>query len=75
MSNRFSEEDYREDEETDDCEDTSGWDAIERCEEEMDRKRMERDTFYALTDGQYGDYDEWRERGGDIDSLMDSLGY
>ena len=35
----------------------------------------ERDTFYALTDGMYGDYDEWRERGGDIDSLMESLGY
>ena len=75
MSNRFSEEDDREDEETDDREDTSGWDAIEWNEEEMDRKRMERDTFNALTDGQYGDYDEWRERGGDIDSLMDSLGY
>lgn len=35
----------------------------------------ERDTFYALTDGQYGDYDEWKENGGDIDSLMDALGY
>ena len=35
----------------------------------------ERDTFYALTDGMYGDYDEWRERGGDIDMLMDCLGY
>lgn len=36
---------------------------------------LERDTFYALTDGQYGDYDEWREDGGDMDSLMDGLGY
>lgn len=35
----------------------------------------ERDTFYALTDGQYGDYDEWRRNGGDMDSLMESLGF
>ena len=35
----------------------------------------ERDTFYALTDGMYGDYDEWKENGGDMDTLMDSLGY
>ena len=35
----------------------------------------ERDTFYALTDGMYGDYDEWRTNGGNIDSLMDGLGY
>lgn len=40
-----------------------------------DDSDYERDTFYALTDGIYGDYDEWRERGGDIDTLMDSLGY
>ena len=40
-----------------------------------DSDDYERDTFYALTDGMYGDYDEWRENGGDIDSLMDSLGY
>lgn len=40
-----------------------------------DANDYERDTFYALTDGMYGDYDEWRERGGDIDTLMDSLGY
>lgn len=31
--------------------------------------------FYTLTDGQYGDYDEWRRNGGDIDSLMERLGY
>ena len=31
----------------------------------------ERDTFYALTDGMYGDYDEWKENGGDMDNLMD----
>lgn len=35
----------------------------------------DRDTFDALTDGQYGDYDDWRENGGDFDSLMDGLGY
>ena len=32
-------------------------------------------TFYALTDGQYGDYDDWKEAGGDIDSLRDGLGH
>ena len=40
-----------------------------------DDNDYERDTFYALTDGMYGDYDEWRENGGNIDSLMDGLGY
>lgn len=40
-----------------------------------DYNDYERDTFYALTDGMYGDYDEWSENGGDIGSLMDSLGY
>ena len=34
-----------------------------------------RDTFDALTDGQYGNYDDWREGGGDFDSLRDRLGY
>ena len=40
-----------------------------------DDNDYERDTFYALTDGIYGDYDEFRENGGSIDSLMDALGY
>ena len=40
-----------------------------------DDNDYERDTFYALTDGMYGDYDEWCESGGDIDLLMESLGY
>ena len=40
-----------------------------------DDNDYERDTFYALTDGMYGDYEDFRENGGDIDSLMDSLGY
>lgn len=35
----------------------------------------ERDIVYALTDGMYGDYDEWKENGGDMDNLMDSIGY
>jgi hypothetical protein len=35
----------------------------------------ERDTFDALTDGQYGDYDDWIENGGDLDNLMDGLGH
>ena len=35
----------------------------------------EHDTFYALTDGMHGDYDEWKENGGDMDNLMDGLGY
>lgn len=35
----------------------------------------ERDTFDALTDGQYGDYDDFRESGGDLDSLRDALGF
>lgn len=40
-----------------------------------DDNDYERDTFYALTDGMCGDYEEWREHGGDISSLMDGLGY
>ena len=40
-----------------------------------DDNDYERDTFYALADGRYGDYDEWRENGGSIDGLMDALGY
>lgn len=35
----------------------------------------EQDTFDALTDGQYGSYDDFRENGGDWDSMMDGLGY
>lgn len=40
-----------------------------------DDNDYERDTFYALTDGNYGDYEDWKENGGDMDSLMDCLGY
>ncbi len=35
----------------------------------------ERDTFYALTDGQYGDYEDFVDSGYDIDTLKDMLGY
>ena len=45
------------------------------CGYDDDANDYERDTFYALTDDMYGDYDEWRENGGSIDSLMDCLGY
>lgn len=40
-----------------------------------DDNDYERETFYALTDGMYGDYEEFKENGGDIDYIMDSLGY
>lgn len=35
----------------------------------------DRDTYDALTDGQCGDYDDWRDSGGDFDSLRDGMGY
>ncbi|MBR9861420.1 hypothetical protein GYB22_11885 [bacterium] len=34
----------------------------------------EEDTFNALTDGQLGDYDSWKENGGNLDDLKDHLG-
>jgi len=40
-----------------------------------DYQDYERDTFDALTDGQYGDYDDFRENGGDMDGLRDALGF
>lgn len=36
------------------------------------RREIERDNFDALTDGQYGDFDDFN---GDIDHLRDSMGY
>lgn len=35
----------------------------------------ERDSFDALTDGQYGDYEDWKENSGDLSDLRDDLGY
>ncbi|MDB4710308.1 hypothetical protein OAF16_01105 [Flavobacteriales bacterium] len=40
-----------------------------------DYNDYERDNFDALTDGQYGDYDDFRENGGNMDHLMDGLGF
>ena len=37
-----------------------------------DNWNYERDTYYALGGN---DYDRWKEEGGDIDSMMDGLGY
>jgi len=37
-----------------------------------DNYDYDRETFYALTDGMYGDYEDFN---GDIDSLMDAMGY
>jgi hypothetical protein len=35
----------------------------------------ERDNYDAITDGQYEDYDEWKNDDGDFDKLKDSLGF
>lgn len=35
---------------------------------------LQRETFYALTDGMYGDYEDFLERGYDMDDLRDMLG-
>ena len=43
--------------------------------EKDNEQDYDRDTFDALTDGQYGDYDEWVERDGDFDNLSDRMGY
>lgn len=42
---------------------------------DRDDRDYDRDNFNALTDGQYGSYDDWCDNGGDFDSLRDSLGY
>lgn len=43
--------------------------------EHYEKPDYKRDTFDALTDGHYGDYDDWKKSGGDMDNLSDSLGY
>jgi hypothetical protein len=35
----------------------------------------ERENFYAITNGQYGNYDDFKKNGGDLDYLMDCLGF
>lgn len=37
-----------------------------------DDNDYERDTFYALGGD---DYDQWKERGGNIDDMMDAMGF
>ena len=37
-----------------------------------DNWNYERDTYYALGGS---DYDTWKEDGGDLDSMMDGMGY
>jgi hypothetical protein len=69
FENKFSDEENGEDYEQDGEED------YEQDYDDRDDHDYERDTFDALTDGQYGDYDDWREGGGDMDSLRDGLGY
>ncbi len=34
-----------------------------------------RESFDAMTDGQYGSYDDFMENGGDWDRMMDGMGY
>lgn len=38
-------------------------------------RNYEKDTFDALTDGQYGDYNDWKENNGDLDNLRDKIGF
>lgn len=46
----------------------------DELEDNRDYYDSDRENFNALTDGQYGEYDDWRENGGDFGSLRDSLG-
>ncbi len=52
-------------EEVDNYDDDCGYD------DRDDQKQLREDTFYALTDGQCGEYHD----GIDMDDLMDGLGY
>jgi hypothetical protein len=45
---------------------------LEEDDDYDDYRDQDRNTFNALTDGQYGDYDDFD---GDFDSLMDGMGY
>lgn len=44
-------------------------------EDDLGYQYTDRDTFDALTDGAYGDYDDWRDGGGDMDNLKEGMGY
>ncbi len=35
---------------------------------------LKRDTYYALTNGEFGDYDDFMENGGDMDFLRECIG-
>ena len=48
---------------------------IDNFYNDRSHRDYDRDNFEALTDGQYGDYDDWRDGGGDFDTLNDRLGY
>lgn len=67
------EEEYNE--EFDHYDYNDSYDYYDEPDYKYDARDYARDTFDALTDGQYGFYDDWREAGGDIDSLRDGLGY
>jgi len=55
--------------------DYDDYDAYDYGDEYNNYDDDERETFYALTDGMYGDYEDFVDGGGDIDRLMDALGY
>jgi len=56
---------------------TADGSCFERQEYEPDYDRYDysSETFNALTDGQYGDYEDFREDGGNFDDLMDRIGF
>lgn len=41
---------------------------------EEERRQMERDSFYALTDGAYGDYEDYCDSGYNEDNIRDYMG-
>lgn len=48
---------------------------VEFFEDDTSNSDYMTDTFYALTDGNEGEYDAWKRNGGDLDDLMDRLGH
>ncbi len=50
---------------------------LENClkeTEESETQDIDRDNFNEMTDGQYGNYDDWIDRGKDMDDLNDMIG-